>query len=124
MFTISLRQESDGETVKYDVEMDNIFAGFKAKGITDLVLDLRFNSGGSEVSANNLASLIAPSPDNKIFFRREYNTQVESEILSDPNAGESFLFSKLKAKTQNVGDQLSGRGFTSLQVRAQRRRAN
>ena len=99
----------DGDTGKYDLEMDNIFAGFKAKGITDLVLDLRFNSGGSEVSANNLASLIAPSPDNKIFFRREYNTQVENEILSDPNAGESFLFSKLKAKTQNVGDQLSGR---------------
>ena len=99
----------DGETGKYDVEMDNIFAGFKAKGITDLVLDLRFNSGGSEVSANNLASLIAPSPEDKIFFRREYNTQVESEILSDPSAGESFLFSKLKAKAQNVGDQLGAR---------------
>jgi carboxyl-terminal processing protease len=99
----------DGETGKYDLEMDNIFAGFRAKGITDLVLDLRFNSGGSEVSANNLASLIAPSPEDKIFFRREYNTQVESEILSDPNAGESFLFSKLKAKPQNVGDQLAGR---------------
>ena len=101
----------DGDSVKYDLEMHNIFAGFKAKGITDLVLDLRFNSGGSEVSANNLASLIAPSPDNKIFFRREYNTQVENEILSDPNAGESFLFSKLKAKTQNIGDQLSGRVY-------------
>jgi len=75
------------------------------------VLDLRFNSGGTEVSANNLASLIAPAPDNKIFFRREYNTQVESEILSDPKAGESFLLSKLKAKTQNVGDQLSGRFY-------------
>src|SRR5688572_17182363 len=97
----------DGDSVKYDLEMHNIFAGFKAKGITDLVLDLRFNSGGSEVSANNLASLIAPSPDNKIFFRREYNTQVENEILSDPNAGESFLLSKLKTKSQNVGDQLS-----------------
>jgi carboxyl-terminal processing protease len=89
---------TDGDSVKYDDEMDNIFAAFKAKGITDLVLDLRFNSGGSEVSANNLA-------------RREYNTQVENEILSDPNAGESFLFSKLKAKTQNVGDQLSGRVY-------------
>lgn len=101
----------DEDSVKYDLEMDNIFGGFKAKGITDLVLDLRFNSGGSEVSANNLASLIAPSPDSKIFFRREYNTQVENEILSDPNAGESFLFSKLKTKTQNVGDQLSGRVY-------------
>lgn len=99
----------ESQQKKYDDEMDNIFAGFKAKGITDLVLDFRFNSGGSEGSANNLASLIAPNPANKIFFRREYNSQVEEEILSDPNAGESFLFSRLKSKAQNIGDQLSGK---------------
>ncbi|HEX6227334.1 MAG TPA: PDZ domain-containing protein, partial [Chryseolinea sp.] len=44
---------SDEQSEEYDLEMDNIFAGFQAKGITDLVLDLRFNSGGSEVSASN-----------------------------------------------------------------------
>jgi C-terminal processing protease CtpA/Prc len=102
---------TDGEAEKYDAKMDEIFAGFKAKGITDLVIDFRFNSGGSEVSANNLGSLIAPNPENKIFFRREYNSKVEDEILSDPNAGESFLQSKLKAKAQNIGDQLSGRVY-------------
>jgi C-terminal processing protease CtpA/Prc len=102
---------TDGEAEKYDEEMDNIFAGFKAKGITDLVLDFRFNSGGSEVSANNLASLIVPNANDKIFFRREYNSKVENEILTDPNAGPSFLQSKLKAKPENIGDQLSGRVY-------------
>jgi C-terminal processing protease CtpA/Prc len=102
---------TDDQPEKYDAEMESIFAGFQAKGITDLVLDLRFNSGGSEVSANNLASLIAPSPDNKIFFRREYNTRVENEIIADPEAGESFLLSKLKHKAQNIGGQLSGRVY-------------
>ena len=96
---------SDEQSEEYDLEMDNIFSGFQEKGITDLVLDLRFNSGGSEVSASNLASLIAPSPENKIFFRREYNRQVESEIIADPQAGESFLLSKLKDKAQNIGGQ-------------------
>jgi C-terminal processing protease CtpA/Prc len=91
--------------------MDNIFAGFKSKGITDLILDLRFNSGGSELSANNLASLIAPEPGNKLFFRREYNTRVENEILADPGAGASFLQSKLNAKAENIGSQLSGRVY-------------
>jgi C-terminal processing protease CtpA/Prc len=95
----------------YDAEMDNIFEGFKSKGITDLVLDLRFNSGGSEVSANNLASLIAPDPGNKLFFRREYNPRVEDEILSDPSAGASFLQSRLNEKAQNIGNQLSGRVY-------------
>ena len=100
---------TDQDAEKYDLEMDNIFAGFKAKGITDLVLDLRFNSGGSEVSASNLASLIAPNPGNKVFFRREYNSKVEDEILADPGAGPSFLQSTLKGKAQNIGSQLSGR---------------
>ena len=102
---------TDNQTGVYDAEMDNIFEGFKAKGITDLILDLRFNSGGSEVSANNLASLIAPDPGNKLFFRREYNPRVEHEILSDPNAGASFLQSRLHEKTQNIGNQLSGRVY-------------
>ena len=102
---------TDSQAGVYDAEMDNIFEGFKAKGITDLVLDLRFNSGGSEVSANNLASLIAPDAGDKLFFRREYNPRVEDEILSDPNAGASFLQSRLHEKTQNIGSQLSGRVY-------------
>lgn len=102
---------TDDQNGVYDSEMENIFAGFKAKGVTDLILDLRFNSGGSEISANNLASLIAPDPGNKLFFRREYNPRVEDEILSDPGAGPSFLQSKLSAKAQNIGSQLSGRVY-------------
>jgi C-terminal processing protease CtpA/Prc len=100
---------TDADEEKYDREMENIFAEFQAKGITDLVLDLRFNSGGSEVSANNLASLIAPSPADKIFFRREYNKVVEDRIISE--AGESFLFSRLNAKTMNVGNLLPERVY-------------
>ena len=102
---------TDGNREKYDSQMDSIFGSFQAKGITDLVLDLRFNSGGAEVSANNLASLIAPSPGDKIFFRREYNSRVEDEIIADPSAGESYLLNKLQTKGQNIGDQLSGRVF-------------
>ncbi len=98
---------TDQDAEKYDLEMDNVFAGFKADGITDLVLDLRFNSGGSESSATNLASLIAPDAnDSKIFFKKEYNDKVESEILADPNAGPSFLQRTLIAKSENVGNQL------------------
>ena len=102
---------TDNDPTKYDEEMHEIFAGFKAAGITDLVLDLRFNSGGSEVSANNLASLIVENPQDKVFFRREYNSKIENEILSDPNAGPAFLQSKLKAKAENIGSQLSGRVY-------------
>jgi carboxyl-terminal processing protease len=103
---------TDSDANKYDSEMDAIFADFKAQGITDLVLDLRFNSGGSETSATNLASLITPDANNsKIFFKKEYNANVEDEILKDPNAGPSFLQRNLVAKAQNVGNEISGKVY-------------
>jgi carboxyl-terminal processing protease len=97
----------DSDTVKYDKEMDNVFNDFKAQGITDLVIDLRYNSGGSEVSAKNLASLIGPSVDDtKIFFKRQYNSKVEDEILNGSNS-DGFLVSKFANKNDNIGSQLT-----------------
>jgi len=91
---------------KYDDEMDAIFADFKSQGITDLILDLRFNSGGSEVSANNLASLIAPGINgSSVFFKRQYNEKITSEIMQDPSADE-FLVSRFQEKGNNIGNQL------------------
>jgi carboxyl-terminal processing protease len=92
----------------YDNEMDEIFSDFKAQGITDLVLDLRFNSGGSESSSKNLASLIAKGiNDTKTFARREYNKGVEDAIKNDPGLGADYLITKFAAKTSNIGDLLT-----------------
>jgi carboxyl-terminal processing protease len=93
----------------YDTEMQNIFSNFKSQGITDLVLDLRFNSGGSESSAQSLASFIGKGIDpSKTFARRAYNSKVETEIKNDPDLGPSFLTTKFQAKAANIGSQLSG----------------
>lgn len=93
----------------YDTEMQNVFANFKASGITDLVLDLRFNSGGSESAAQSLASFIGTGVDaNKTFATRVYNEKVEAEILKDPDLGQSFLTTKFQNKTSNIGAQLNG----------------
>jgi C-terminal processing protease CtpA/Prc len=99
---------TDSEQGIYDAEMDAIFADFKSAGINELVLDLRFNSGGSEGSAKNLASLIGRGTDkNKVFLKREYNSQVKEAILSDNELGESFLVSNYLNKQNNIGNQLS-----------------
>jgi carboxyl-terminal processing protease len=98
--------EDDDE--QYDLQMDDIFAMFKAEGITDLILDLRFNSGGSEVSAKNLASLVGTGiGSNKLFFSRLYNDELMEQIETDPELGDSFLKSYFLDKTANVGNQLS-----------------
>ena len=99
---------TDDEAGKYDAEMDAIFGDFKSQGITDLIIDLRYNSGGSESSAKNLASLIGRGTDeSKVFLKRQYNDFVQEAILNDENLGEDYLISHYKNKTNNVGNLLS-----------------
>jgi carboxyl-terminal processing protease len=96
-----------GDGDEYDTEMESIISGFQTAGITDLVLDLRFNSGGSEVSALNLASLLGKNVnDTKVFMKKEYNDGVEQEILNDPEGGPGALTVNFENKAANVGNQL------------------
>ncbi|NJM24719.1 MAG: PDZ domain-containing protein [Bacteroidia bacterium] len=99
-----------GGAASYNAEMDNIFSEFKSAGITDLILDLRFNRGGSESSAVNLASQIAPGVSGTtLFAKREYNEAVTKEILADPELGADFLNTYFTSKAENIGSQTSGR---------------
>jgi C-terminal processing protease CtpA/Prc len=94
-------------STQYNDEMDAVFARFKAAGITDLVLDLRFNSGGAETATVNLASLIGKGVDaSKVFAKRQYNSTLTTQILNDPRYGSEFLLTRFKSKTQNVGSML------------------
>ena len=94
-------------SLQYNDEMDAVFSRFKAAGITDLVLDLRFNSGGAETATVNLASLIGNGVDaTKVFVKRQYNSTVTNQILNDPRYGAEFLLTRFKNKSQNVGPML------------------
>lgn len=41
-------------------ELLNVFAGFKAEGVTDVILDLRYNGGGHASTARLISSILAP----------------------------------------------------------------
>lgn len=98
-----------GGSNTYNTEMNAIFTKFKSEQITDLVLDLRFNSGGSESAAQSLASFIGKNVDaTKTFARRIYNAKVEAEIIKDPDLGQGYLTTKFQVKDPNVGGQLTG----------------
>ncbi len=92
---------------EYNNQMDNIFAEFKAQGITDLVLDLRFNTGGAETATRNLASLIGRDvTTSDIFVKRKYNEKLMNDLTNDPEYGPEFFNTRFIAKAQNVGSQL------------------
>lgn len=93
---------------QYNDEMDAVFGRFKSEGITDLIIDLRFNSGGAETATVNLASLIGKDIDNtKIFAKRKYNTALTQQLTNDPNYGPNFFLTKFTNKAQNVGSLLA-----------------
>ncbi|KQB40130.1 Carboxyl-terminal protease [Flavobacterium daejeonense] len=57
----------------YDTQLNDAFGYFKSENITDLVLDLRYNGGGSVATAARLASLITGQFTGKIFNELAYN---------------------------------------------------
>lgn len=55
------------------------FEAFAADGVSDIILDLRYNGGGSVATSNVLASLIAGASHNgQTFVRLDYNSQQPS----------------------------------------------
>jgi carboxyl-terminal processing protease len=92
-------------STQYNDEMNAIFAYFKDQGITDLVLDLRYNSGGSETAAIKLASLIGKNINsNHLFTRWEYNDTYGPYLQN--KYGTSVFERKFTNEANNIGSQL------------------
>lgn len=61
----------------YESQLNDAFGTLKAQGITELVLDLRYNSGGSIATATRLASMITGQFNNQIFAKEQWNAKLE-----------------------------------------------
>ncbi len=101
-----------GASTAYNDQMDDIFAKFQAGGIDELVVDLRYNGGGSVDATTNLASLIAPDvTDQDVFYRYQWNELYQGLFENDPQL-ESALSGTFRIKAENIGNNLaSGRVF-------------
>lgn len=63
-----------GFEMDYDSQLIDVFSQFKANGVTDLVLDLRYNGGGHVLSSVVLGTLCSgPSNKGKLYNRTTYN---------------------------------------------------
>ncbi len=77
------------EPDKYDDELNNTIGVLKSQGITDLVLDLRYNPGGFVSSAIQLSSMIYGTNTNDLFYRRRYNPKLQEVFGS--SADDNFV---------------------------------
>lgn len=91
---------------EYDAQVDAVFGKFKAQGVNELVLDLRYNPGGYVSSSTNLASLIGKGiSSGKLFYRQEWNSTITPELQKE--YGSSFFVENFLNKAQNIGGNLS-----------------
>jgi len=69
----------NGFTRNFDPELNQAFGQFESEGITDLVIDLRYNGGGSIETCNDLASMVTGQFNGDVFITQVYNENFENE---------------------------------------------
>ena len=67
----------------YDDYLKTIFSEFKSNSVNELILDLRYNPGGSINSAIVLASLITGQFENEIFNTEQWNNDIQNYWLNN-----------------------------------------
>ena len=81
----------NGFYIDYESQLNAVFADFQAQGVTDLVLDLRYNSGGAVATATRLASMITGQFNEQVFARQQWN-QKANDFFEENNP--SFLVNR------------------------------
>lgn len=87
----------------YDTELNEVMLRFKGEGITKLILDLRYNGGGSVQSAVYLASMIYDTNSSNVFLKSEYNNILQEYLKQE--FGEDYFniaFASNISKDENV----------------------
>ncbi|TRX39240.1 S41 family peptidase [Flavobacterium restrictum] len=94
----------NGFFANYDTQLNEAFGTLKEDGkITDLVLDLRYNGGGSVQTATRLASMITGQFTGQIFAKQQWNEKVESYYsTNNPDALKNFFTDKIETTPINM----------------------
>ncbi|MFA6871238.1 MAG: S41 family peptidase [Bacteroidaceae bacterium] len=86
----------DAEDKTYTAALTSAMADFKAAGVTDFVLDLRYTNTGYLTVANQMAGLLAPaSATGQVFCTLTYNATIS-------NKNSSYLIREGGAVSENI----------------------
>jgi len=71
----------NGFNSDFDLQLNDVIKKFKDANIGQMVLDLRYNGGGSVQTSVYLASMLFGTDQSKLFAKAQYNTVVEKMIV-------------------------------------------
>ncbi len=82
----------NGFTNEFDEDLNDAVGQLKAEGVTDLVLDLRYNSGGSVNSSRLLSSMVYGTNTDQLYVRQRWNPKIQEAFTADdPQALEDYF---------------------------------
>ncbi len=73
----------NGFNSDFDIQLNDVIKKFKDANIDRLILDLRYNGGGSVQSSIYLASMIYGTDATKVFSKAKYNSGLQSYLVSE-----------------------------------------
>ena len=69
-------------TRDFDPELNAVFAEFKNQGVEHLIVDLRYNGGGSVETAVDLSSMITGQFNSQVFYTEQWNQDRQAQYAS------------------------------------------
>ncbi len=96
----------NGFTNEYDDQLNAVFGRFKSGGVTNLVVDMRYNPGGSVNSSVLLSSMIYGTNTNDLFLKARYNNKYQAVLEKNNEDVRRFFLDKTS----------SGAGVTTLNL--------
>ncbi|WP_298511432.1 S41 family peptidase [uncultured Kordia sp.] len=93
----------------FDTQLNGAFADFQAQGVTDLVLDFRYNPGGFVSSAINIGSMVTGQFEGQLFTKFRYNDKIQPQLT---DAQENRYFTN----TLSTGAGINSLGLSKVYV--------
>ena len=77
----------NGFYISFNGELNNVIGNLKSQGITELVLDLRYNGGGSVLTSSYLASMITGQFTGELYTQEHWNEPMQKQFeANNPSA--------------------------------------
>ncbi len=84
---------------EFDEQLNEVFGRFKSGGVTNLVLDMRYNPGGDVNSSVLLSSMIYGTNTNDVFLKARYNDKYQAVLENNNTDVRRFFLDKTKNGT-------------------------
>ncbi|MEX0986350.1 MAG: S41 family peptidase [Bacteroidales bacterium] len=101
---------SEGEQSKWVDSLDHVFADLQNRGISELIMDIRYNPGGRVSVARHIASVVSPADvpgSDNVFVKYQWNEDYQQYFIQrDGENSENLvvLFEESPSHNLNLSD--------------------